>query len=108
MGEATHQNQRKIDIVYITIVFVSVLVGFVIAAILAHVTWALSIRTVKIVTWVLTQEWTLGWDTMVYTCIYLVAIKITALLKLSAGKPEQSAYLQISLTFHSKNNRLAT
>ena len=42
---------------------VSVLVGFVIAAILAHVTWALaqewvlSIRTAKTVTWALTREW---------------------------------------------------
>ena len=32
--------REKIVIVYITIVFVSVLVSFVIAAILAHVTWA--------------------------------------------------------------------
>ena len=75
LGEATHQNQRRIDIVYITIVFVSVLVSFVIAVILANVTWALSIRTAKTVTWALTQEWTLGRDTVVYTCIYLVAIK---------------------------------
>ena len=41
---------ERIEIVYITIVFVSVLVCFVIAAILAHITWVLSIRTAKTVT----------------------------------------------------------
>ena len=61
---------ERIEIVYITIVFVSVLVGFVIAAILAHITWALareelSIRTAKTVAWVLTWEWALARDTMV-------------------------------------------
>ena len=34
--------KEKIEIVYITIVFVSVLVGFVVAVILAHVIWALA------------------------------------------------------------------
>ena len=57
--------REKIVIVYITIVFVSVLVSFVIAAILAHVTWALSIRTVKIVTWALIREWALALNTAV-------------------------------------------
>ena len=37
----------KLTRIYITIVFVSVLVAFVITAILAHVTWALSIPTAK-------------------------------------------------------------
>ena len=54
--------REKIEIVYITIVFVSVLVGFVIAVILAPVTWALarewalSIQTAKTVTWALTRS----------------------------------------------------
>ena len=48
-----------------------VLVGFVIAAILAHITWALarewalSFRTAKTVTLALTREWVLAWDTTV-------------------------------------------
>ena len=52
--------RERIEIVYITIIFISVLVGYVIAVILAHVTralareWALSILTAKIVTWALT------------------------------------------------------
>ena len=61
-----------IEIIYITIVFISVLVSFVITAILAHVTWALaqewalSFRTAKTVTWALTWEWALVWDTTVW------------------------------------------
>ena len=49
--------RERIEIVYITIIFISVLVGYVVAVILAHVTralareWALSIQTAKIVTW---------------------------------------------------------
>ena len=63
--------RERIKIIYINIVFVSVLVGFVIAVILAHVTWVLarewvlSIRTAKIVTWVLTRELVLARDTTV-------------------------------------------
>ena len=52
--------RREIEIIYITIVFVGVLVGFVIAAILAQVTWVLSVRTAKTVTWTLTWEWVLA------------------------------------------------
>ena len=69
--------RERVEIVYIIIVFVSVLVGFVITVILAHVTWALaqewalSILTAKIVTWVLTQEWALAQDTTVYPGFYL-------------------------------------
>ena len=54
--------RERIEIVYITIVFVSVLVGFVIIVILIHVTWALawewalSIRTARTVTWALIRE----------------------------------------------------
>ena len=54
--------KERIQFVYITIVFISVLVGFVITVILAHITWALSIRTAKTVTWVLTREWALTCD----------------------------------------------
>ena len=38
LDEATYQIREKIEIVHITIVFVDVLVGFVIAVVLAHVT----------------------------------------------------------------------
>ena len=38
---------------YITTVFISILVGFIIVAILAHVTWALA------------REWALAQDTIV-------------------------------------------
>ena len=41
-GEATRQNQARIEIVYITIIFMSILVSFVIAAILVYVTWVLA------------------------------------------------------------------
>ena len=70
--------RERIKIVYITIVFVSVLVGFVITAILLHVTWvlawewALSIRTAKTVTWVFTQEWALAQATTVIACSRLL------------------------------------
>ena len=63
--------RERIEIVYITIIFVSVVIGFVIAVILAHVTWALarewalSIQTAKTVTWELTWEWALDRDTTV-------------------------------------------
>ena len=52
LGEATYLSER-IEIFYITTVFISVLVCFVIAAILAHIAWVLarewmlSIRTAK-------------------------------------------------------------
>ena len=68
--------KERSEIIYITIVFVSVLTGYVIVVILAHVTWALarewmlSIRTAKTVTWVLTQEWALAWDTTVKCIVY--------------------------------------
>ena len=66
--------RERIEIIYmyIIIVFISVLVGFVIAATLAHITWALaweqalSIQTAKTVTWALTWEWVLAWDTTVF------------------------------------------
>ena len=57
-------NQKRIKIVNISIIFVSVIVDFIIIVILAHVTWALvrewvlSIRTAKTVTWVLTRDTT--------------------------------------------------
>ena len=63
--------REGIKIVYITIIFVSVLVSFVIPAILTHVTWALaqewvlSNRTAQTVTWALTREWALARDTTV-------------------------------------------
>ena len=69
--------RERVEIIYIIIVFVSVLIGFVIAVILAHVTWALaqewalSILAAKTVTWVFTQEWALAWDTTVYPGFYL-------------------------------------
>ena len=57
------RERIEMMIVYITIIFVSVLVGFIIAVliILAHITWALawewavSIGTAKTVTWALTR-----------------------------------------------------
>ena len=70
--------RERIEIVYITIVFLSVLIGFVITVILAHVTWvlarewALSIRTAKTVTWALTR------DTMV-TQLKIIIIFIESL-----------------------------
>ena len=63
--------RESIEIVYITVVFISVLAGFVIARILARVTWvlaqewAISILTAKIVTWALIREWVLVRDTTV-------------------------------------------
>ena len=65
--------RKRIKIIYITIVFVSVLIGFIIAAILAHVTWAhvrewaLSIQIAKTVTWALIREWALAQETTVIT-----------------------------------------
>ena len=70
--------RERSEIVYITIVFLSVLIGFVIAAILVHVIWAparewaLSIRTAKTVTWALTR------DTMV-TQLKIIIIFIESL-----------------------------
>ena len=72
--------RERIEIVYITIIFISVLVGFVIPAILAHVTWALarewalSIRTAQTVTWALTREWALARDTTVVNLEQLVQL----------------------------------
>ena len=63
--------RERIEILHITIVFVSVIVGFFIAAVLVHITWAfaqewvLSIQTAKTVTWALTREWAFVRDTIV-------------------------------------------
>ena len=48
--------RERIEIIYITIVFVSVLVGFVIPAILAHVTRALARETTVILFWLLLSD----------------------------------------------------
>ena len=72
--------RERIEIVYITIIFISVLVGFVIPAILAHVTWALvwewalSIRTAQTFTWALTREWSFVSDTTVVNLEQLVQL----------------------------------
>ena len=42
--------------------------------ILAHVTWALSIRAAKTVTWVLTQEWALARETTVICYDYALLL----------------------------------
>ena len=74
--------KEKIEMVYITIVFISVLVGFVVAVILAHVIWvlarkwALSILTAKTVIWALTQEWVLARDNTV--CIFTIHSSLDA------------------------------
>ena len=74
--------RERIKIVYITIVFISALVGFIITAVLAHVTWALaqewvlSIRTAKTVTWTLTREWALAQDTMVISSLHMIHMYI--------------------------------
>ena len=63
--------RERIEVLHITIVFVSVIVGFVIAAVLVHITWAfaqewvLSNQTAKTVTWALTREWAFARDTIV-------------------------------------------
>ena len=69
----------RIEIVYTTIIFVSILVGFVIAAlswlwVIAR-EWALSIQTARTVTWVRTWQWALAQDTMVHVHVHKFCIK---------------------------------
>ena len=81
--------RERIEIAYITIVFVSVLVGFVITAFLAHITWALarewvlSIRAAKTVIWVLTWELVLAQDTTVTVHDLLVYLVYHSYYKIS-------------------------
>ena len=69
------RTRERIESVYITIVFVSVLVGFIIthvAWVLAQ-EWVLSIQTAKTVTWALTRKWTLVWTLWQYNIIIITS-----------------------------------